>query len=505
MKSAEESGKTNEVAESMFLEWKAQTADQREQERQRTDKFIEVSRRISREKYIEMNASNLNKLGLEESSIIFFSRYSPMTIVELQTNEIVAAAETSVVTFIDFYEELQGEDMSLATTIQSVEANYVRDTLGFDGYGVRIGQHEKYFASNTDSATVGKVTHVGSGSLPPSGDLHPLNMARSILTIAPNSRIWSVSNTGNTVTSFYKKIESLIDNGVYVINISWGAIRDADETNWYKSAEIWLDHICNAHDISVIQAAGNAGETTGNICVPGLAYNVVTVGAVDDKNTGTNYSDDVIRASSSTKNGNTIGCAKPDLMATDANNGGTSSATAVVTGVVAQMMECRSALKTNPRAVKAILAASCTRKVPGESIYNGLTACQGAGVINARKAIWILSAGRFTTGTLTASELSKTFSVTSSDNVISVSSVWFRANTVPSGSSHTSGTINTGTYIDLNLFVYKPNGSLQKSSSVITSAAEKVYFDVTTTGIYTIKLKKANTSDPNAKYGLAWY
>ena len=92
---------------------------------------------------------------------------------------------------------------------------------------------------------------------------------------------------------------------------------------------------------------------TVNIPEPGLAHNVITVGAINDNDTGSNLADDSFYYLTCSGNGGDDGCAKPDLVAPgtldryfDSKDNewkihvGTSySTTVIVAGLAAQMME----------------------------------------------------------------------------------------------------------------------------------------------------------------------
>ncbi|MEW9671532.1 S8 family peptidase [Ammoniphilus sp. 3BR4] len=127
----------------------------------------------------------------------------------------------------------------------------------------------------------------------------------------------------------------------------------------------------------VTVAAGNRGPNNNTITSPGNSPLAITVGAVDDHNTITQPDDTVANFSSRgpTRDGRT----KPDIVAPGVNiislrapgstddvrkpgarvgkwyftNSGTSMATPIVSGIVAQILQCRRNLA--PRQVKTLL------------------------------------------------------------------------------------------------------------------------------------------------------
>ena len=93
--------------------------------------------------------------------------------------------------------------------------------------------------------------------------------------------------------------------------------------------------------------------------------------------------------------------------------------------------------------------------------------------------------------------------VTSSDLWINSSVAWLRGNSV--GSNHTNGTVTVQTHANLKLEVYKPNGTLLKSSNIPTSSVEMVYFSVGSTyGTYKLKISRMDSGTNSVRYALVW-
>lgn len=168
------------------------------------------------------------------------------------------------------------------------------------------------------------------------------------------------------------------------------------------------DPLCKAVEkawdcgIAVCVAAGNEGPEPGTISSPGIDPRVITVGALDDRNTSY-LSDDRI-ASFSSRGPTVEGLAKPDLVAPGVNIvslrapgsyldksdkksrvgqwysslSGTSMATPVCAGVAALILAKRPEL--TPDQLKQLLVSSCRR-------LNSDTCSQGAGLIDAYKAV----------------------------------------------------------------------------------------------------------------------
>lgn len=121
--------------------------------------------------------------------------------------------------------------------------------------------------------------------------------------------------------------------------------------------------------IVVVVAAGNSGPSSYTIGTPGNEPKVITVGAMDDRGTN-DYSDNIIANFSSRGPTSINGWVKPDVTAPGVNitacdnaasgyvtMSGTSMATPLVAGIVAQMLEAHPTW--SPDTVKTNLKGSC--------------------------------------------------------------------------------------------------------------------------------------------------
>ncbi|GAA0488595.1 serine protease AprX [Salinibacillus aidingensis] len=156
--------------------------------------------------------------------------------------------------------------------------------------------------------------------------------------------------------------------------------------------------------ITVVVAAGNSGPDRQTISSPGISDRVITVGALDDRNTANTRSDDEI-ASFSSRGPTIYGEEKPDIVAPGADIislrspnsyldklqpsnrvgenyftlSGTSMATPICAGVVSLMLQNNPGL--TPDQVKELLKTNTTHWDNRDpNVY-------GAGYINAENAI----------------------------------------------------------------------------------------------------------------------
>ena len=500
----------DETWESHVKEYLEKTKEAREKEAADTNLYIGTKREISRARYSEMQQENIVQYGITENQILYVSQYAPMVLAEIPVQKVYEIAKCETVTAVDLLEEREGVDATNATALKSVDADYTRNTLGFTGCNVNIGQIELATPDKTHNDLKSpniKVLIANTGS-------HATGVARILVGkkgIAPDARLVSVPR-GSSYSDFYARIESLIsyrnatDNSlISVINASTGWERAANE--WYRAAEKWLDHVAPMHSVSVVVSAGNIVSTGIDVLEPGLAYNVITAGGFVDNNS-TNPANYALYAESAYANGGSSGCAKPDLLAPAANvlgDGveGTSSSAPVVSGIIAQMLELKPSLANNPTLIKAILLAGCAYKFSGETLAGGLTPEQGAGTINAKRAIYVASGNRYLTGTISASGTKNhTFAVTSGDAKIRVALTWTIKNTV-SGAHGSGGTVTVPLRANLGLQVYKPNGSLAAQKNLQNSSAELVHMEPPTIGQN--KITVLNYTATSASYVVAWY
>ena len=168
--------------------------------------------------------------------------------------------------------------------------------------------------------------------------------------------------------------------------------------------------------IVVVAAAGNTGPDPMTVGVPGNVPYVITVGAMSDNYTPDDGSDDAL-ASFSAAGPTVEGFVKPDLVAPGGHMlglmlgntqiavehpefhdggiyftmSGTSQATAVVSGIIALMLQANPSLM--PDDVKCRLMASARPALDNNSDLAYSIFQQGAGVVNAYDAVYSTASG----------------------------------------------------------------------------------------------------------------
>lgn len=410
---------------SEFREYLEKTEPARRLEAQRVDTYIDELRTVQKDMLRQKNQSIFSRLGLSENSIIKSELQAPVYIVNIAKSDIERLAKNPKVTSILYYKDevLAPEDeyddtFSPLNTIPRVMAasnlSRIRTETGLTGSGVKLGLVDEGKVQPNDEIDASRITYVEPSK---SGyHLHSTNVARIAAGtegVAAGASIYSSSSEYDSSTDAYygeqyvKCLVGLSNAGVKVANMSMGI--KTERTESYTALEVYTDYFVSQNKLLVVKSAGNEHDA---VTSPGMAYNVITTGGFFNQGT-TDQSDDVVFRNSNYYKGS--GCFKPDFIADQSyayhwvlndDVTGTSYAAPFVTGTIALLYELRPSLAAQPEAVKAILVASCHRKVtpssgdPAENMASGLTAHQGAGAIDPYKAIAIAGSRHYGVRTL---------------------------------------------------------------------------------------------------------
>lgn len=214
--------------------------------------------------------------------------------------------------------------------------------------------------------------------------------------VAPKSNILAIKaldengsgNTSDIIKAISWVVETKNKYRTDIINLSLGSPVNND-----CSADPLCRAVSKAIDkgLIVVAAAGNSGPKANTILSPGISPKVITVGAVDDKNTP-NIDDDTI-ADFSSRGPTREGLQKPDLVAPGVNIkslsnitndryttlSGTSMATPLISGSIALLMSRNKNLSHND--IKNKLMNSCIA-------LNESKDKQGAGILSLEKLFY---------------------------------------------------------------------------------------------------------------------
>lgn len=171
------------------------------------------------------------------------------------------------------------------------------------------------------------------------------------------------------------------------------------------------------------------------------------------------------------------------------------------------MIQLKPSLSAQPELIKAIVMASCQRKVnpaietEDESMFDGLTQKQGAGAVDAYRAISIVMQGNYGINEISNGTKDVNFIQAGDGNNINVSLAWSRENTSSNASSLST---SVGTLQELEMEVFQGN-TLMGESSTTNSGKQMVYFtQLENTDQYRIRVTKTTSNIESVKFAYAW-
>jgi hypothetical protein len=481
-------------------------------------------------------ADRIKSVGGE---IVYGSTAAPLLFVRVPTDSVRALAEWPEVRELG----LEGTwHPAMNTAGPTIQADWTY-TQGYLGTGIKVAVVE-YRSVHATGDLAGKVAAwynaLNNNNTPcySTGFDHATWVAGAIAGqtapyrgVAPGAIILSAATCQNapSAANDHDVIEAAdwaLGQGASVLNLSLVQ----DTSTGLDTARKYFDSVVYEDFDNVVAATGNlidcgvdgAGENVGS---PGVGWNVLTVGGIDDKNT-TTWTDDTLwyKTPADPTNGacwnDPAGTAwnpnpdpdfnKPEVTApaysvrtaNGLSTSGTSVATPMVAGIAAQLIARSSAqLETRPYAVKALIMAGAIDAVPLPSgTYD--TDHGGVGLASAKWANQALilgggSTGGYLTGTATSiTTYTSTFSVLNNQKV-QIALVW---DSKTSGSDNWNKTDTNAT--DLDLIVTLPDGS-QVTSDSATNQYEFVDFG-TINGTVTVKVVVYRLSAGSSPYALAW-
>jgi hypothetical protein len=455
--------------------------------------------------------------------VAYISTSAPLVFVDLPSDGVATLAERPEVLSLGLE---QGWRTFMSSAGVTVGANWT-DGSGDQGNGVRVAVVEYANASNTgDLAGQVAARHSTNGRIVT--HIHPTWVAGAIASksstwrgVAPGVDIIS-SATGNSTPglSTDRAVIAATDwaispNGgdADIVNTSFGQ----DTSTGAEEARRYFDSVGWEDNRLVVASSGNF-STFGNwnVVSPGTGYNVLTVGGINDRNTGGTGDDVLWYGSNGASYRDPGGTAwnphgdynKPNLSAPAVSvrtaNGaigdGTSISSPIVAGIGAQLIARSPSLATWPEATRAILMAGAIRRtaLPGGGLSRDH---EGVGSASARWSNRILGNGpygRWILGTMTKGEV-----VTRDIRVVKGQ----RVRVALAWSSHTTGSTNLGKSdvlrADLDLVVRQPNGSTSGSFS-FDNSYEAVDLIASGTGKMRITVRQDRFDATQEPFGLAW-
>ena len=490
---------------------------------------LAAAQAVAREVAFQQFATEVAALG---GSVAYASTTAPLAYVDVPASAVEALAALPLVASLGL-ERTWTPTMSSAGPAAQADWTSGADDLG---NGIRVAVVEYHNVRNSgDLAGRVVASYSTSGTLAyASGSTfdHPTWVAGAIASgngtyrgVAPGALIVSASTGGGGVS--LARDRNIIAAADWAASSSGG---DADIINasigqdtgtGSEEARRYFDSLVHEQGRLAVAAAGNY-VTFGNwdIASPGTAYNVLTVGGLDDRGTagrgddrlwyypgsnGGSYRD--VPGASWNPHGDFN---KPNVSASGASvrtaNGlaasGTSISSPIVSGIAAQILARMPTLLLRPEGTRAILMAGAINRTPMPD--GSLNADhEGTGTASALWAGRLLTAGDsarggHSIGTLTPGQIvSQEISVVAGQKV----------KVVVAWNSHTSGSnISTRSdrlMSDLDLRVFQPDGSVAGSYS-FDNNYEWVEFTATQTGTARIEVRPTRFDAAFERYGLAW-
>lgn len=537
-----QSCKSDELdAESKMQDYLSRTKSYRESERKLAEKYSKKHMEISNEKYNTKSENIRKTLSIDDSNVIFSSELAPMIIAELTKSEIKRASKNIDIEQISLYIEPEMLEETSASALETSNVDMINggSIFGLTGEGVELAiiENNRVYLSgdiypevvptdtgkpsvieinDSEGLDYGNVVLTNS-ALRTSKGLHATRVANIVLSIAPETRMYcGIYNLS--------EIESLVKYGVKLFNISLGDVISENSPNYvYTDFEKWFDYLIANHGVTVINSAGNTGDSINpRVTEPGLAYNIITVGAYAQAHSIENLSSiDEYMGASSYKNSlgyDLFGCEKPDVVMPcsfySEGYNATSYAAPHLTGIVALMYELKPSLQNMPHLVKAIIIASCHSKVyqkpeleGPEYIETGITDRQGAGAPDAWIMASIICQGSYGSGMLggTDTKINIVQPPYGAEN-INFSVAWLRDNYIEDEAlvSTLPKDVTLVQASNIGLSIYK-NNSVIGASNLANSSTEMCYVNINNYNDFNYQLRLTQHSYPiNLRYAYAW-
>ncbi|CAG9621573.1 S8 family serine peptidase [Sutcliffiella rhizosphaerae] len=424
-----------------------------------------------------------------------------------------------------------------------VKADVAQNTHGLYGQGQIVAVADTGLDTGRNDSSMheafrGKITALyalgrTNNSNDPNG--HGTHVAGSVLGNGPSNKgmapqanlvFQSIMDSGGGLGGLPSNLSTLFSQaynaGARIHTNSWGAAVNGAYTTDSRN----VDEYVRNNDMAVLFAAGNEGPNSGTISAPGTAKNAITVGATENlRPSFGSYADNINHVAQFSSRGPTRdGRIKPDVMAPGtyilsarsslapnssfwANHdskyaymGGTSMATPIVAGNVAQLREHfikNRGITPKPSLLKAALIAGATDI--GLGYPNGN---QGWGRVSLDKSINTAFVNE-TTALSTSQKATYSFTATAG-KPLKISLVWSDA---PASTTASITLVN-----DLDLVITAPNGTRYVGNDFTApfdnnwdgrNNVENVFINAPQSGTYTIEVQAYNVPVGPQAFSLA--
>ena len=374
------------------------------------------------------------------------------------------------------------------------------------------------------------ISHVNTGDSEWTGVAHAIFMASILIGensdyvgACPDATLVCAGNDIINSTTI-ESIELLFDENINILNLSLSFSTNTTATaDYYDFIAQYLDYIVYSQNIVVCISSGNYRGVYG-VHNGAMSYNSIVVGNLDDKLT-LSLDDDELDPTSLYSLREDVAI-KPDLSAPGdkvgtnlliaSDEGGTSSACAVTSGICALLMDANPQLIGKPMLVKSILLTSAKRLPNMDSVEStsdyfrpAISREYGAGMIDAMQAYNIATGTNkwfyYSNPAITNSNESYGPNITITQNEIIrdkkliVSFCW----------NQNVNYVNSNTQVLQDychaIEIYDPNGTRVAYSVTPYDTKEFIYYTPTVPGTYQIRVIKLGNNNDGGAIGALSY
>ncbi|MCG6187894.1 S8/S53 family peptidase [Maribellus maritimus] len=461
--------------------------------------------------------------------VVKVDELAPVVTVHVVTSGIKELAERKDVAGLLLHETEGIEDLDDSI---SVACSDVVHSTGETGSGVKVAVWESGPSNNSDLVIAGKYKSNPSTSNH-SQNVHAIIRNKESGTPnghAPGCSLYSANDKDRDALTWAVK-----DKGCTVINQSFHRSSEPGSAA-LSSDDIYGDYLATRYPYPlIVHAAGNFWNgDPDNINPPSSeyvnhkGYNTISVGNHNDdasamsasstfRNPGTSHGDRELPEISA----NGVGVTADGITMT-----GTSQASPAVVGVSALLQGTNSTLKHWPEGCRAILLASATKNVVGntwwQDVSGGVDAKDGAGAVNACEGVNVAKNRRWgnapatrrgwDVGLLSSSSFGSDKKSTFEYKVSVPNYIW-GPRKVKVALAWTSKTKKTSFLfwswymsklkVDLDLMIYDENGALVGYSGSWDNSYEIAEFTGQPGKTYTIKIRRWSGTE-STWYGIGW-
>jgi len=334
-----------------------------------------------------------------------------------------------------------------------------------------------------------------------------------------------VYSADNPANNWDDRNQWFSDNEVAAVNDSWG-IGDYYYSRTMQTFDFMMEQACYNYNLTHVVSNGNGTED--GPWTPAKAFNCISVGAIDDQNTGDNLSDDsrydgtyLNARSQNYTEGKEYPHHKPEVSAvgaqiltpavigdlTTSQVSGTSYASPGVAGLVTLLEKFSSypSIHSTPTLAKAITMASATHEISTDgNDFNR----RGTGCIQAEQAMEILRDDYFIFDEFYKSNNDQKYDIYLQEGDELKLVLCWHSNATDNWADNRDAQSD----INLDVYVYDPAGDLDFAAVEYDRAWQYMEpsgdgVDVTESGTYTLMVYKSrwDADESYRPFSIAWY